>query len=303
MQLLIEAWQENLRTLVSQSLNIAAALTVALLLIMLTRYLARWTRRFMSLGVSRTIESPSLRSLLVQSSYVTVWILGILAICVVVFPDLRLGDIVGLLGLSSVAVGFAFQDIFKNFLAGILLLLHEPFQIGDQIRVGDFEGTVDEIAIRSTQIHTYQGERIVIPNSIIFTSEVQVRTALPYRRTDLAIGVDYNTPLPLAVQVLQQAVEGVTAVLTDPAVEIDIVGFGDSSIDLIARYWTPPTQAQVRRAQTQVMIALKQACDKNDINIPYPIRTVYWFDQEKFEDYIPAHSLQPNSNISVSAQV
>ncbi len=86
--------------------------------------------------------------LLVQVSQVGAWVAGILAASVVAFPDLRLGDLIGLLGLGSVTIGFAFQDIFKNFLAGVLLLLNEPFQLNDQIVVGDFEGTVEEISIR-----------------------------------------------------------------------------------------------------------------------------------------------------------
>ena len=186
-----------------------------------------------------------------------------------------LADLIALLGLGSVAIGFAFQDIFKNFLSGILLLLQEPFSLGDQIIVGEYEGTVAEIALRSTQIRTYRGELVVVPNSIVFTSPVQVMTGRPQRRTDLAIGVDYNTPLPMAVSTLAQAAKSVEEIKHSPSIEVDIVGFGDSSIDLVVRYWTNSEQKSVRRIKTQMMIALKQACDDADIGIPYPIRTIY----------------------------
>ncbi|WP_240527824.1 MULTISPECIES: mechanosensitive ion channel domain-containing protein [unclassified Synechococcus] len=105
-------------------------------------------RRLAGSAANRWIPSPSLQMLLVQVSQVGAWVAGILAASVVAFPDLRLGDLIGLLGLGSVAIGFAFQDIFKNFLAGVLLLLNEPFQLNDQIVIGDFEGTVEEISIR-----------------------------------------------------------------------------------------------------------------------------------------------------------
>ena len=120
--------------------------------------------------------------------------------------------------------------------------MQEPFSLGDQIIVGDYEGTVAEIALRSTQIRTYRGELIVMPNSIVFTSPVQVMPGRPQRRTDLAIGVDYNTPLPKAVKVLQKAASSVEEIKPSPAIEIDIVGVGDSSIDLIVRYWTHSEQ-------------------------------------------------------------
>jgi small conductance mechanosensitive channel len=87
---------------------------------------------------------------------------------VIAFPALGLGDIIGLLGVGSVAISFAFQDIFKNFLAGILLLLHEPFLLGDQIFVANFEGTVEKIWMRSTQILTERGERVIVPNALVF---------------------------------------------------------------------------------------------------------------------------------------
>ena len=234
----------------------------------------------------KTLRSLSLQSLLIQTSYAFTWVIGILFACTLAFPDLGFADIIGLLGLGSVAIGFAFQDIFKNFLAGILLLLQEPFSLGDQIIIEDFEGTVEEIALRSTQIRTYQGELVVMPNSVVFTSPVQVMTGGPKRRTDLAIGVDYNTPLPEAVRVLQAAASSVEGVADIPSVEVDVTSFGDSSIDLVVRYWTQSEKKNVRRSQTQVMIALKQACDRAEIIIPYPIRTVYHFDQQQFTDNV-----------------
>lgn len=284
MDALVQNLQESLGQLLQQSIGVSVGIVISLLSLVITHYVAGSVRRVVALAVGRTIKSLSLRSLFVQMTYVATWVVGILIAAVIAFPDLRLGDIIGLLGLSSVAIGFAFQDIFKNFLAGILLLLNEPFQLGDQIRVGKYEGTVQDIAIRSTQIRTYQGECIVIPNSTIFTNEIEVLTAFPHRRTDLAIGVDYNTPLPQAVELLREAAMGSEGVMLEPAPVVDIVEFGESSINLIVRYWTKPTKMEVLRAQTQMFIALKQACDRAGIVIPYPIRTLYWYDQQSFND-------------------
>lgn len=276
--------KKSLLTLLGHAIEWLPAFFAALIVICLTSYVANLVRQLVKrIGVS-AVKSLSLRSLLIQTSYVTVWAIGILVACVIAFPDLRLGDLIGLLGLSSVAFGFAFQDIFKNFLAGILLLLQEPFRIGDQIIVEDYEGTVEDIAIRSTQIVTYQGEIVVIPNAILFTNPVQVLTAQRQRRTDLGIGVDYNTDLRLAVNILRQSVSEIEGVLHEPKPEIDGLGFGESSIDFVVRYWTLPQKIHVRRTRTKVIIALKEACDKAGINIPYPIRTLYYYDQEKYND-------------------
>ena len=284
MNSLLDEVRSKLIELAGDGILILPGLVFAIIILLLTRTAARLVQRVAKKVANRALKSISLRSLLVQTSYAATWVVGVLLACTVAFPDIGLGDLIGLLGLGSVAIGFAFQDIFKNFLSGILLLLQEPFSIGDQIIVGDYEGTVEEIALRSTQIRTYKGELVVVPNSIVFTSPVKVMTGKSYRRTDLAIGVDYNTPLSEAVSTLLRAAKAVDEVRSNPSVEVDIVGFGDSAIDLAVRYWTNSEQKSVRRITTQMMIALKRACDEASISIPYPIRTIYHFDQEKYND-------------------
>jgi small conductance mechanosensitive channel len=294
---LVQTINSSLLELVAQAVEFLPSFLVAIAILLITRYAVKPVRAITQTASDRVIKSPSLRLLVIQIAYVTTWIIGILFACVIAFPDLGLGDIIGLLGLGSVAIGFAFQDIFKNFLAGVLLPLNEPFRLNDQIVVNDYEGTVEQINIRSTEIRTYQGERVVIPNATVFTSSVRVLTDRPYRRTDLAIGLDYNTPLPRAVQVLLMALTDVEGVLSTPSAEVDVVGFGDSSIDFVVRYWTLPQKLHVRQTQTRVMMALKEACDRANFNIPYPIRSVYLFDQQRFDDHIStANSTSSNAS-------
>ncbi|TVQ07204.1 MAG: mechanosensitive ion channel family protein [Leptolyngbya sp. DLM2.Bin27] len=281
---LLERIQTSLLDLVGQFIQLLPGVVIGLVVLLLTGYAAKVTQRIVRRMTQRLVPSRSLQLLAMQVTRIGTWVLGIIIAAVVAFPDLRLGDIIGLLGLGSVAIGFAFQDIFKNFLAGILLLVEEPFRLGDQVMMCDYEGTVEAIKIRSTQLRTYTGEMVEIPNAIVFTNPVRVLTAYRSRRTDLAIGVDYTTPLPLAQQTFLEVVNRAAGVLDDPAPEVDVVGFGDSSIDFKVRYWTLPQMAEVRRIQTQVAMALKAACDEAGISIPYPIRTVHLFDQTQFDE-------------------
>ncbi|WP_019503725.1 mechanosensitive ion channel family protein [Pleurocapsa sp. PCC 7319] len=291
----IDTVVNSLQDLLGNAIKVLPDLIAALVIIMLTRYAAQFTRRIADKIGKQTLGSKSLRLLLCKTAYITTWIVGVVLACVVAFPGLRLGDIIATLGLGSVAVGFAFQDIFKNFLSGILILIQQPFQIDDQIVVGDYEGTVDKIDIRATKLRTYDGERILIPNSEVFTSAVRVRTAFDQRRTDLAVGVDYNASLPEAKHILQKTIEGVEGVLENKAPEIDLVGFGDSSIDFIVRYWTHPRQPQVRQVQSRAIMAIKEALDAANIGIPYPIRTLYFYNQDKYNDFMPDNT---NKNAS-----
>ncbi|MEM9805222.1 MAG: mechanosensitive ion channel family protein [Cyanobacteria bacterium P01_D01_bin.56] len=296
MSSLIEEVKSTLIGLVGQFVTILPGLLMAVLILVITGFLAGLVQRVIRQLAVKTIKSLSLQTLMVQTGRVGTWAVGGLLACVLAFPDLRLGDIVALLGLSSVAIGFAFQDIFKNFLAGILLLLQEPFSISDQIIVDGYEGTVENIALRATQIRTYKGEHVVIPNSVVFTSPVQVLTAQPQRRTDLSVGVDYNTPLSKAKSVLMNALKSVDEIRSTPSPEVDVVEFGDSSINLVARYWTHPEQKCVRRIRTQVIMAVKQAFDEADISIPYPIRTLYFYNQDKFSDFQPQQHNDATNN-------
>ena len=267
----IQQIQTSLLNLLGQAIEAMPSIAAALAVILLTRSAARFVRRMSSAASQLTVKSLSLRSLFVQTAYILTWAAGSSIACVIAFPALRPGDIIGLLGLGSVAVSFAFQDIFKNFLAGILMLLHEPFQLGDQIIVEGFEGTVEEISMRSTQILTYQGERVIVPNAIVFTNSVRVLTAMPHRRTDLPLILAYDTEPSLAVETLVKAISEVEGVFSQPTPEVDISGLNDGYLHLIVRYWTLPEQAQVRRTKTRAVVAIKAACDRADIRIPQPV--------------------------------
>ncbi len=287
MTAVLDTIQKSLLDILAGVIEFLPAVAFSIIVLVITRSSVRPIRRLTRKIVERFTSNFSLQLLAVQIASVTVWLAGILFCGILLFPNLGFGDIIALVGLSSVAVGFAFQDIFKNFLAGILLLLNQPFQVNDQIIVSDYEGTVESIDIRSTKIRNYQGERIVIPNSVVFTNPVEVLTEKPCRRTDLSIGLDYNTSLHEAKELLDRTAQKVDGVLSEPQVEVDIVEFGGSSIDFVVRYWTRPTQAVVRRTRTAMIMALKSACDREGLSIPYPIRTVYHFDQQQFADAAP----------------
>ena len=287
MSKVIEIINNNLLGLLKNILEVLPGLFTGLIIIMLSRYIADFNRKYVTKIVEKSINSKSLQLLVCKLTHISTWIFGIAIACVVAFPGLDLAHLVTTLGVSSVAIGFAFQDICKNFLAGIILLLQEPFKIGDEIIVDSYEGTVEHINTIDTVIRTYTGERILISNATIFTNAVRIKTAFENRRTDLAIGVDYNTNLPEAKDILYQTIKTIEGVWANPEPEIDLVNFGDSSIDLIVRYWTKPQEKTVRRIKTQAIMVIKDAFDQVNISINYPIRTVYYYDQEKFNDWKP----------------
>lgn len=200
---------------------------------------------------------------------------GFMVAMVIAVPGFTPAKLVGALGIGSVAIGFAFKDIFQNLLSGILLLLSEPFRIGDQIISGNYEGTVEDIKVRATTIKTYDGRQVVIPNAQLYTSVLTVNTAYARRRLEVSVGIGYEDSIDTAEQVILQALKTADSVskLAEPSVIA--VGFGDSSIDLKVR-WFIDNGAQTNKVASthEVIKAIKSALDNAGVNIPFPIRTL-----------------------------
>ncbi len=149
-------------------------LILALVILVVFVILAAAARSLVRKVSQRKSGHRNLGLLLGQLAYVTVVLIGLLAALSALAPSFHVADLIKMLGIGSVAIGFAFQNILQNFLAGILILMQEPFQIGDWINVTGFEGKVEDIQARATLVSTSKGQRIVIPNAVLFTNAVVV---------------------------------------------------------------------------------------------------------------------------------
>ena len=204
-----------------------------------------------------------------------IWMLGALVAMTIVFPSLTPAKALTALGLGSVAIGFAFKDVFENFLAGILILLREPFELGDFIECDDVEGVVEEITIRDTHIRQTDGQLVVMPNAMLFKNPVTVRTSQNLRRAEITVGVAYDVDVDTARDVIYRAVVAVDMVRDDVRdVQVFAKEFGASSIDFEVAWWTGSTPLDVRSSRDQVVRAVKAALDGAGIEIPFPYRTL-----------------------------
>ena len=201
--------------------------------------------------------------------------IGIMIAMVITVPGFTPAKLIGALGIGSVAIGFAFKDIFQNLLSGILLLISEPFRIGDQIVSGEYEGTVEDIKIRATTIRTYDGRQVVIPNSDLYTSALTVNTAYKQRRLQLAVGIGYEDDIEAAKAEILRALDRSDTVSKKAEPSVIATGFGDSTIDLMVRWFIEDgTQAHKVASIHQVFVEIKNALDSAGVNIPFPIRTI-----------------------------
>ncbi|MFP7673841.1 mechanosensitive ion channel family protein [Marivita sp. S0852] len=203
------------------------------------------------------------------------WLAGGLIALTIVFPTITPGRALTTLGLGSVAIGFAFKDTFENFLAGILLLLREPFALGDHIECEGAEGKVEAITIRDTHIRKTDGQLVVVPNAQLFHNSVTVRTDKELRRAELICGVAYSADVDEARDVIIKAVRAVDMVRDDVRdVQVFAKAFGASSIDFQVTWWTGSQPVDIRASRDQVVAAIKRALDDANIEIPFPYRTL-----------------------------
>ncbi|MEO7271480.1 MAG: mechanosensitive ion channel family protein [Vicinamibacterales bacterium] len=210
---------------------------------------------------------------------------GLLVALSVALPSFQPGDVVQVLGISSVAIGFAFRDILQNFLAGVLLLITQPFRIGDQIVAKGHEGTVEDIQTRATFIRTYDGRRVVIPNADLFTDTVVVNTAFAHRRLEYDIGIGYGDDVEQARALILEAVQSVDGVLSDPGPDVLLMDLAGSSVNLRARWWiAPPQRADALDARDQVLSAVKVALTAAGIDLPFPTQQLLFHDQTERTD-------------------
>lgn len=214
-----------------------------------------------------------------------VLLVGLLVALSVALPSFKPGDVVQVLGIGSVAIGFAFRDILQNFLAGVLLLVTQPFRIGDQIVANSYEGTVEDVQTRATLIRTYDGRRVVVPNAELFTDTVVVNTAFEHRRLEYDIGIGYGDDVDRARGLILEAVRGTEGVLAEPAPDVLLMDFAPSSVNLRVRWWiAPPKRADALDARDKVLTAVKHQLTSHGIDLPFPTQHILFHDQTEDRD-------------------
>lgn len=241
--------------------------------------IARILKSILTTAGRRTRLDITLAELLGRLASAATIILGLFVAAVVIFPTFKPGDLIAGLGITSVAIGFAFKDVLQNFFAGILILWRRPFIVGDEIKVREFEGTVEDITTRSTRVKTYDGERAVLPNGDVYTNAVLVRSAYQSRRVRLTVGIGYKDSIESARKVIHDVLNRTEGVLRNPEAWVYVSELAPSSVNFSVFFWTNPHQANVLSTTDKVITGIKLKLDEAKIDIPYPHLVVHVDEQ------------------------
>ena len=269
----IRILENQLQGMAEGAVKLLPNFVIAIIVLIITAIVAR-----VLVGVAKKLTSRAhiredLRQLAQTLTKVVVWIVGFLLVMTIVVPGFTFGGAVAGLGVGAVAIGFAFQDIFENFLAGVLIMLRDKMQLGDYIEANGIDGTVEKITLRETHIRQFSGELTILPNSTIFKNPVKIYSDKPFRRFQLMVGVSYDTDLKKARKTIEDAVKAVPGIDEERGSDVYLREFGGSSIDLLVRWWVDTKQNNLLEVQSSVVNAIKDALDEAEIEIPFPYIT------------------------------
>ena len=295
-----EEISSSARSLWESLLDALPRLGVALVIVFIGWCLGRGVRWAMRTRLQRS-RTPSFANVISKlTSWVVVIISALLAVAVT-FPSVKPVDLLAGLGFFSVAVGFAFQDILENTLAGVLLLFRQPFRSGDQIEVVDQAGTVTEINIRETRITTFDGESVIIPNRDVYKNVIRVHTHHEFHRLQFDVGIAYDNDAGRATRAVIEALRAADGVEHDPPPEALVYELGVSTVNIRAMFWSDSRRHQSIVVLDAAIKAVKSRLDGDGIEMPANIVALQATPSFRAALYgdtalTPAGNLRPDSS-------
>jgi small conductance mechanosensitive channel len=246
-------------------------LLLAILILVLGHWLIKLVTRWIERAMRRAQVEPTVTRFVTHVSYV------ILLTVVVIIALGKLGiqttSLLALLSAAGLAIGLALQGSLANFAAGLLLILFRPIKEGDYIAAAGVEGTVQDVQILATTLHTVDNLRLTVPNAKITDGIITNYSVTPTRRIQLTVRVSYDDDLQQVQHVLAALLAEESRILPEPAPFIGIANLGESSVDVVVQVWVQ--RADVRQVRSGLLEKIKLAFDQHGISMPYPQRTVH----------------------------
>jgi small conductance mechanosensitive channel len=259
------------RAFILQLPNLAVAVCMVVAFWLLARLVRNLALRFLR----RVSHSEQVNQLVAQAFYVALIAAGAFVALGILGLQKTVASLLAGAGIIGLALGFAFQDIAANFMAGIYLSVEHPFRRGHLIKSKDWFGVVQEVSLRWTQILTQQGQLVLIPNKQVFENPIMNYTIRGKRRVDLTVGVSYGDDLEQVRQVALAAVEGIPGRVKDKEAQLFYDELAESAITFSLRFWIEAqNQADYLRARSEAIERLKRAFDDHGITLPFPTRTL-----------------------------
>lgn len=244
----------------------------ALIIFVVGLVLSRFLSRLVEEWAERRIEQVEIQALIMR---ITRWATVIaFTIAALEQVDFDVTAFLTGLGIAGLTVGFALQDIARNFVAGIIVMARRPFRVGHAVKLGDYTGQIVSISTRDTTIATWDGERIIIPNQTVLAAAIHNTSIAPRLRRTVMVGVGYGQDIERVKEILVATISSVEGVLSEPAPMGHAERLGDYAVTVALRYWVNHHESNVLDVASNVIVALDKAVRDHGIELPYPIQEV-----------------------------
>lgn len=293
--LINEKLQLWLETGIQHLPNLVVAIFIAIIFSLIARVVGKVTRKVLR----KALDSIQIADLLSSIIKVVVLLSGIFV--ALDFLGLQ-GTVTSLLagaGIIGLAIGFAFQDMTENLIAGIAMGIRKPFQIGDIVETEDIFGTVKTINLRNTLVETFFGQLEVVPNKIMFRNVLTNYSINGVRRIEVPVGISYADDPEVAAEVIVKALNKCDFVIKQDETAVFAESFADSSINLLAWFWIDyPGETGFMKARHEAIVKIKSSLEQADILIPFPIRTLDFGAKggEKLNTMLSQKATENNAN-------
>jgi len=260
-------FQKGLDWLVASGVNLVVNLLIFALILIIGKYVIRAVLRAAELALKRAENiSQMLRGFALNVLSKALWVV----LLMLALPRLgvEVGPLIAGVGVAGFVAGFAFQESLSNLAAGVMLLINEPFKLGDFVEAGGHSGEIKALNMMATTMFTGDNRVITIPNKSVWGGPVVNYSKNKTRRIDMSVGVAYSTDIPKALQVIGELLGAEPRILKEPAPQIELASFGESSIELIARPWVEAGDYWPTRFAFNQNV--KAAFQKNGLEMPFP---------------------------------
>lgn len=262
--------QNELQSMSREAIAALPSIVIAAAVLLIAWLLARGAA-----GIARRITGHTqlrgdLRELLQSLIKVGIVLVGILLAATIAIPGFTFGGMVAGLGIGAVAIGFAFQDIFQNFFAGVLIMLRDKMRIGDLIECDKIRGRIEHISLRETHIRQLGGQLSIVPNSLLFKNPVEIVNDQALLRDEIVVPVEFGADIEVARAAVENALKGIPAIDSSRPVTALVRDFdaGAGVLQLLAQWWTDAITNDIKAVRSDALIAILKSLDEAGIALP-----------------------------------
>jgi small conductance mechanosensitive channel len=268
-------------------IQVLPKLGLAILIFPIFLIFSGWLKRFSSRTINSRIEDPLLSNFIAQIVKIIFVIVGVIFALRIIGLSGAAASLLAGAGVSAFIIGFAFKDIGENFLAGIVMAFKRPFNIGDIIESGNIVGKVVGMSLRDTQVKTFEGKDVFIPNGMTMKNPIINRTIDGYIRHDFLVGLDYDDDIKAGIQIIKQALNDTPGVLQEigkqPAVRISELGTSTMNVAVFLWTNTIDTKHEGTEVKSEAMYNTVKALSDRGYYLPADIVEIKNYNRNKFQ--------------------